>query len=172
MTVPARRARRIAGERDADIIGAEECAKGLDHRAAVTRVCRWLLGEVVPIVTNVAMTAKNVRFICMSQSVSENADDPDVFVPCRDKACRCERASQIAQRSSAPDTPEVWAHACSRSRTKRAHAVAMGTVYHDLLLEKGSPHVRKVVVPDVSCWTEGPSRQPQRRRQGSRHPAR
>ena len=30
------------------------------------------------------------------------------------------------------------------------HAVAMGTVYHDLLLERKSPLVRKTVVPDVS----------------------
>ena len=26
----------------------------------------------------------------------------------------------------------------------------MGTIYHDLLLERGSPLVRKTVVPDVS----------------------
>ena len=31
-----------------------------------------------------------------------------------------------------------------------SHAVAMGTVYYDLLLDRGSPLVRKTVVPDVS----------------------
>ena len=31
-----------------------------------------------------------------------------------------------------------------------SHAVAMGTIYHDMLLERGSPFVRKTVVPDVS----------------------
>lgn len=34
--------------------------------------------------------------------------------------------------------------------TDDSHAVAMGTIYHDLLLERGSPLVRKTVIPDVT----------------------
>jgi hypothetical protein len=31
-----------------------------------------------------------------------------------------------------------------------SHAVAMGTIYHDLLMERSAPLVRKTVIPDVS----------------------
>jgi hypothetical protein len=46
VNVRACRTCREAGERELDLTGAEECAKRLDHRAAVTRVRRGVLGEI------------------------------------------------------------------------------------------------------------------------------